>query len=183
MHMKCILKTLPLVLACFGLWPAVGSADTDRLVVNAPRYDQEYPPIAYSGPATHNRVWRLKQQLEAGEVRLEWEAKWGYLRSLLRALDISIDSQVLVFSRTSLQTAHISDKTPRAIYFNDDTYVGWVQGSPLIEFTVIDAHAGVVFFGMENRREVAVQFEREGGRCLTCHDTYSMMGGACPGYW
>jgi hypothetical protein len=179
MHITCILRILPLVLSCLGLWPAAAHADTDRLV-NAPRYDHEYPVIGYSGPATHNRVWRLKQQLESGEVKLDWEPKWGYLRSLLRALEISIDSQVLVFSRTSLQTPHISDKTPRAIYFNDDTYVGWVQGSPLIEFTVIDARAGVVFFGMDNRREVDVRFEREGGRCLTCHDTYSMMGGGVP---
>jgi hypothetical protein len=175
--MKCVLSVL---LALAGLGAASVWADTDRLAVNAPRYDQEYPAIAYSGPATHNRVWRLKQQLESGAVKLEWEPKQGYLRSLLRALDISVDSQVLVFSRTSLQTSFIGDKTPRAIYFNDDTYVGWIQGSPLIEFTVIDAEAGVVFFGLENRREAKVQFEREGGRCLTCHDTYSMMGGGVP---
>jgi hypothetical protein len=179
MHMRCIFRVVPLILVLGGLGSAA-LADTDRLLVSAPRYDQEYPAIAYSGPATHNRVWRLKQQLEAGKVKLEWEPKQGYLRSLLRALDISIDSQVLVFSRTSLQTGHISDKTPRAIYFNDDTYVGWIQGSPLIEFTVIDAEAGVVFFGLENYRETAVKFEREGGRCLTCHDTYSMMGGGVP---
>jgi hypothetical protein len=180
MHMKCILYLLPLMLTCGSLWPATANADTDRLVITAPRYDREYPAIAYSGPATHNRVWRLHQQLQSGAVRLEWEPKQGYLRSLLRALDIDADSQVLVFSRTSLQTGFISEKTPRAIYFNDDTYVGWIQGSPLIEFTVIDAEAGVVFFGLENRREAAVNLEREGGRCLTCHDTYSMMGGGVP---
>jgi hypothetical protein len=178
MHMKYLLRMLLLALA--GLGAASVWADTDRLAVNTPRYDQEYPAIAYSGPATHNRVWRLKQQLESGAVKLTWEPQQGYLRSLLRALDINVDSQVLVFSRTSLQTSFISEKTPRAIYFNDDTYVGWIQGSPLIEFTVIDAEAGVVFFGLENLREAKVQFEREGGRCLTCHDTYSMMGGGVP---
>ncbi|MEO8315366.1 MAG: hypothetical protein ABI645_11280 [Pseudomonadota bacterium] len=170
---------MPLMMVFSGLWPAIASADAG-MPVNAPRYDQDYPVIGYSGPATHNRVWRLKQQLEAGAVKLEWEPKQGYLRSLLRALEIDPDSQVLVFSRTSLQTRFISEKTPRAIYFNDDTYVGWIQGSPLIEFTVIDAAAGVVFFGLENLREQAVSLEREGGRCLTCHDTYSMMGGGVP---
>lgn len=163
-----------------SLWVADSCADTDRLSENAIRYDQEYPLIAYSGPATHNRVWRLKQQLESGQLSLAWEPKWGYLRALLRALEINTDSQLLVFSRTSLQIKYISDKTPRAIYFNDDTYVAWEQGSPLLELTVIDAEAGVVFFGVENRRETAVKFEREGGRCLTCHDTYSMMGGGVP---
>jgi hypothetical protein len=134
----------------------------------------------YSGPATHNRIWRLKQQLDSGQQKLEWEPKWGYLRSVLRALDINIDSQILVFSRTSLQASIISDKSPRAIYFNDDTYVAWVQGSNLLELMAVDASVGVVFFGLDNRRESVVQFEREGGRCLTCHDTYSMMGGGVP---
>jgi hypothetical protein len=163
-----------------GLWTGGARADTDRLLVNASRYDQEYPVIDYSGSATHNRVWRLQQRLNSGQVKLEWEPRWGYLRSLLKALDINIDSQVLVFSRTSLQTDKISATTPRAIYFNDDTYVGWVQNSALTEFTVIDAHAGVVFFALDNRAEVAARMEREGGRCLTCHDTYSMMGGGVP---
>ena len=163
-----------------SLWTAVAQADTARLEANAPRYDQEYPVINYSGPATHNRVWRLQQRLHSGQLKLEWEPRWGYLRSLLKALDINIDSQVLVFSKTSLQTEQISAKTPRAIYFNDDTYVGWVQGSALTEFTVIDAEAGVVFFGLDNRAEAPTQMEREGGRCLTCHDTYSMMGGGVP---
>lgn len=185
MHMKCTFRraagalSVGVVLAA-GLWAGGASAETDRLLVNASRYDQEYPVIDYSGSATHNRVWRLQQRLNSGEVKLQWEPRWGYLRSLLKALDISIDSQVLVFSKTSLQTDKISATTPRAIYFNDDTYVGWVQDSPLTEFTVIDANAGVVFFGLDNRAESAVRMEREGGRCLTCHDTYSMMGGGVP---
>jgi hypothetical protein len=184
--MKCTFRRVMTGIASAGavmvatLWTAVAHAETDRLLANTPRYDQEYPVIDYSGRATHNRVWRLQQRLNSGELKLEWEPRWGYLRSLLKALDINPDSQVLVFSRTSLQTGYISARTPRAIYFNDDTYVGWVQGSALTEFTVIDAHAGVVFFGLDNRAEAAVQMEREGGRCLTCHDTYSMMGGGVP---
>lgn len=180
MQMKNRSRLLPLLLlpAFVGAMPS--RADTDRLVVSAARYEQEYPVIGYSGPATHNRVWRLKQQLDSGRLKLDWDPKWGYLPSLLRLLEINIDSQVLVFSKTSLQTGFISDRTPRAIYFNDDTYVAWVQGSPMLEFTVIDAKAGVVFFTMENRADPLQQFEREGGRCLTCHDTYSMMGGGVP---
>lgn len=161
--------------------PAAGVlAETDRLVGQSTRYDQEYPQIDYSGPARANRVWRLQQKLDSGEVKLQWEPKWGYLRSLLRALEIDPSSQTLVFSKTSLQTAHISESTPRAIYFNDDTYVGYVQDSDLIEFAAIDAKVGVVFFGMRNRQDQRPLMDREGGRCLTCHDTYSMMGGGVP---
>lgn len=155
-------------------------ADTDRLVGQATRYDQEYPAIDYSGPAHENRIWRLQQKLDSGEVKLRWEPGFGYLRSLLRALEIDVSSQTLVFSRTSLQTRVIGEQTPRAIYFNDDTYVGFVQNSDLVEFAAVDAKAGVVFFGMRNRQDEAPKIEREGSRCLACHDTFSMKGGGVP---
>jgi hypothetical protein len=168
------------ILAVGSVIPRDVYADTDRLLASAVRYDQEYPLIDYSGPATLNRVWRLHEGLQRGEKKLEWEPQQGYLRSLLKELQIDVSSQVLVFSKTSLQTAYISDVTPRAIYFNDDTYVAYVQHSPLIEFVVVDAKMGPIFFGLDNRQESAPKLEREGGRCLTCHDTYSMMGGGVP---
>ena len=149
--MKPVMKFLLLLLAGSALWPAGAGADTDRLRVNMARYDQEYPGIGYSGPATHNRVWRLKQQLDSGDLKLTWEPKWGYLRSLLQALQINADSQLLVFSKTSLQSEAISPAEPRAIYFNDDTYVGYVQGNPLLELSAIDPAVGPVFFIMDNR--------------------------------
>ena len=158
MHMKCTLRRLGLALPAVllaGALAADASADTDRLTVSAVRYDQEYPAVDYSGPATHNRVWRMQQKIDRGELKLQWEPKGGYLRSVLQALEIDPDSQVLVFSRTSLQVDRISATTPRAIYFNDDTYVAWVQNSNLMEFTVIDANAGVVFFGLDNQQVAA----------------------------
>lgn len=144
------------------------------------RYDVEYPTVAYSEAARENRVARLQQRLDSGELKLEWQPDLGYLRSLLKALEIDVESQVLVFSRTSLQIEHISPRAPRAVYFNDDTYVGYVQNSPLIELTVMDSDKGAVFYGFENRTEYPPGFTREGGRCLTCHDTYSMSGGGVP---
>jgi hypothetical protein len=155
-------------------------ADTERLLVNATRYDQEYPVVDYSGPARDNPVWRLQQKIKSGEVKLNWEPKWGYLRSVMQGLDIHVDSQVLVFSKTSLQTEWISATTPRAIYFGDAAYVAWVQGGPLLELVAVDAKLGTVFYAIDNRAPGAVAFERDGGRCLTCHDTYSMMGGGVP---
>ena len=140
----------------------------------------KYPTVAYSEPARENRIAKLQTRLESGELKLDWEPKFGYLRSLLKALEIDVESQVLVFSRTSLQIEHISPSAPRAVYFNDDTYVGFVQNSPLIEITAIDADKGAVFYGFENRTEYPPGFTREGGRCLTCHDTYAMSGGGVP---
>jgi hypothetical protein len=159
--------------------PAADNLDPARLTTPL-RYDQEYPPVAYGTAATRNRVWRLQQRLERGELRLEWEAGFGYLRSLLRALEIDVESQVLVFSSTSLQFSFISPLSPRAVFFNDDTYVGYVPGTPFIEVASMDADKGVVFHGFDNLRENPGRILREGGRCLICHDTWSMTGGGVP---
>ncbi|MDE0110608.1 MAG: hypothetical protein OXN96_22620 [Bryobacterales bacterium] len=67
-------------------------------------------------------VSRLNQRLDDGQASLEFDAKWGYLRSLLDALKIPVSSQLLVFSKTSAQFRWINPRNPRAIYFNDDTY-------------------------------------------------------------
>jgi hypothetical protein len=175
--MRCRLLILSMLLAS----AAAGLADEpDRLRTSVP-YDTEYPVIDYSGPATHNRVWRVQQQLISGELKFSWDPQFGYLKSLLKALDINPDSQVLVYSRTSLQIEYINGHTPRAVYFNDDTYIGYVQGSPLIEVASIDGSKGAVFYAFENLQDgTPTHMEREGNRCLSCHDTFSQMGGGVP---
>ena len=47
-----------------------------------------------------------------------------FLSILLRRLNIPVESQILVFSTTSLQLSKISPRNPRAIYFSNDVYVG-----------------------------------------------------------
>jgi len=170
------------LLAIWALMALGGAAhaDTDRLIANAMRYDMEYPGIGYSGPAHDNRIWRFQQKLNSGEIKLQWEPHFGYLRSVLKALEIDPSSQIMVFSKTSLQTSVINEQTPRAIFYNDDTYVGFVLNTDLMEFASVDAKLGIVFFGMINRQDTSPVLERDGGRCLTCHDTYSMMGGGVP---
>jgi hypothetical protein len=88
-------------------------------------------------------------KLESKEIKLDYMTEHGYLRSLLDAQDISKDSQTLVFSKTSLQAQHISRRNPRAIYFNDDTYVGWVRGSSLMEISTNDPKLGAAFDTVE----------------------------------
>jgi len=176
--MKCALKGLVVLL--LGSAAAHAAPDPEQLRTTT-RYDQEYPVIGYSAPATHNRVWRLQQRLQSGQTKFAWDPKFGFLPALLKELDIDPDSQVLVFSRTSLQVEHISAHKPRAVYFNDDTYIGYVQDSTLIEVATIDSQKGAVFYAFENRQDDTVtHMEREGGRCLTCHDTFSMTGGGVP---
>ncbi len=83
-------------------------------------------------------IARLDRQLQKGETTLEYRPGWGYLESLLEHLDVKVDSQILVFSKTSFQAERIGPKKPRALYFNDDVAVGYVQGGPVLEFIGVD---------------------------------------------
>lgn len=78
-------------------------------------------------------VARLNRKLAAGQAQLEFSAGQGYLPAVLQALGISSATQLLVFSKTSLQRRFISPATPRAIYFNDDVAVAFIDGAPLLE--------------------------------------------------
>jgi hypothetical protein len=119
--------------------------------------------------------------MNRGEVKLEWKAPRGYLDSLLKALKLDPSSQSLVFSKTSLQINWISEKTPRAIYFNDENYVAWVDGSPMLEMVGVDSVMGPVFYTLDNRNPSATaKLERETLRCLNCHDSFSLSGGGVP---
>jgi len=144
------------------------------------RYDTEYPTIGYGGKAQHNEIERLQDRLNRGEVKLEFRGVRGYLDSVLKLLDIDPSSQVLVYSKTSLQVDHISAATPRAIYFNDDTYVAWVQNSETLELAVMDDNLGPVFYTLHNAPGGAAAFDRQSSRCLTCHDRFAMAGGGVP---
>ena len=98
----------------------------------------EHGAIDYLHAKANDPVTRLQAKIDAVEVHLEFDSHWGYMPSMLQELQIPPSSQSLVFSKTSLQISHISPQTPRALYFNDDVYVGWVQGGPVIEVASVD---------------------------------------------
>jgi hypothetical protein len=146
-------------------------------------YDREYPVIHYERTPTHNAIARLQQRLAAGELKLDYSAPRGYLDALLKALDIDPSSQALVYSKTSLQVGSITARTPRALYFNTDTYVGYVQASGNLELATMDSELGQVFYTLANAPPAAARpaaFQRQTFTCLSCHDTYEMSGGGVP---
>ena len=143
-------------------------------------YDSEYPVMHYGRPPTHNAIARLQQRLAAGEIKLTYAAPRGYLDSLLAALAIDASSQALVYSKTSFQTGFISAATPRALYFDADTYVGFVQGTANLELAAMDSELGQVFYVLPNRAAPTPQLQRETLACLACHDTYELSGGGVP---
>lgn len=131
----------------------------------------ENPPILYSTAADNNPVSRLQDALEAGTQTLEYDPKFGYLKSVLNALGIPEASQLLVFSKTSLQIRQIAPATPRAIYFNDDVYVGSVQNGEVLELSVADPDLGAAFYTLAQSPEAPPRFVRQQHECLRCHAT------------
>src|SRR5262245_3525775 len=144
------------------------------------RYETEYPTIPYTTGKRTDRVAALIGKIERGEVQLQHEGERGYLDSLLAALEIDPSSQTLVYSQTSLQGKLIGPRTPRAIYFNDDVYVGYVQGAAApIEIGSVDSDLGPVFYLLDQSAPKP-NFTAELGRCMSCHDSYSLTGGGVP---
>lgn len=129
----------------------------------------ENPPIEYSKATPHDAISELQQKLDAGAAELEFAYKGEYLASLLKHLSIPQSSQMLVFSKTSLQLRRITPQRPRAIYFNDDSYVGWVQGGDVIEISTVDPHLGAVFYTLSTEEVAKPTFIRDQGQCMTCH--------------
>ncbi len=157
--------------------PEVAPAEQDPAAL---RYAAEYPVIGYGEADLADPVARLGERLAVGDASLVFDGERGYLDSLLAALEIDAASQLLVFSRTSLQIRGITPETPRAIFFNDATYVAWTRNAPTIEIASMDPNLGPVFYTLEQRAAADAAFERQLGRCLRCHDSYSLTGGGVP---
>lgn len=130
----------------------------------------EEPPIEYSRTSDDNRVSKLAAALRAGTTTLVEDENYGFLPAILQALEIPPASQTLVFSKTSLQIRHISPRNPRAIYFNDDTYLGWVRGSSLMELSTTDPKLGAAFYLLDTTGS-RPRIKRAGYDCLGCHAT------------
>ncbi|HEY0073934.1 MAG TPA: hypothetical protein VGB77_07530 [Abditibacteriaceae bacterium] len=134
-------------------------------------------PLHYSTRTPQDVVAQLQSRLEKGEAKLEHESEHGYLLSLLKQLQIPLSSQLLVFSKTSLQREWISPQTPRAIYFNDDVYIGYIPGAPLIEISVADPKLGAIFYTIEQEKtDAKVNVLTRSTQCLECHASARSMG-------
>ena len=137
--------------------------------------DLNRKPIEYAQRQGDNPVSRLQKRLTDGSTTLNREPKFGYLPALLRELQIDVASQSLVFSKTSLQRHHIRPDAPRAIYFNEDIYVGFCAGGELLEISVADSELGTEYYSLaieQNRPKL----QRETEACLVCHGTSATRG-------
>ncbi len=129
----------------------------------------EGPVIDYLNAEVNDPVAQLAAKIAAGDQSLAYDDQHGYLPAVLTALDIPVSSQTLVFSKTSLQLQRISPRRPRAIYFNDDVYVGWCQRGDVLEFAATDPRQGATFYTLKQERDEQPTFVRDRGQCLSCH--------------
>jgi hypothetical protein len=133
------------------------------------------PAIKYSTAPLNNVVASLNQRLQDGAARLAFEGRSGYLGSALASLEIPVESQMLVFSQTSLQARRISAANPRALFFTDRVVLGWVRDGDVLEVAAQDASEGVVFYTLDQRAVDAPQFKRV-TTCLGCHASGDTLG-------
>jgi len=129
----------------------------------------DLPPISYSSSAPANPVSALQDRIDAGQTPMRHDDRTGYLQGVLDELKIPVDSQVLVFSQTSLQRHLIAPETPRAIYFNDDIYLGYCNKGEVLEISTADSRLGTVFYTLNQQRAEKPQFTRQTDQCLQCH--------------
>lgn len=126
-------------------------------------------PIFYRSEDLNDPVAKLQQQIDQGKVALQYEPQHGYLRSVLNLLKVPIDSQTLVFSKTSFQYKKISPDHPRALYFNDDVYVGSVHEGKAIEIVSFDPKQGAIFYLLDEHQVDKPTFQRAELDCTQCH--------------
>ena len=136
---------------------------------------RNHPAIGYDNGPADNPVSKLNERLVSGDVHMNFDQVTGYLRPVLEALNIPIESQVLVFSQTSFQAPLINVKNPRAVFFNDTTAVGWVRGGQVLEVAVQDPRQGVIFYTVDQGNRERTRFTRN-EECLACHLTWETLG-------
>ena len=136
--------------------------------------ERSQPAIDYATRPPDDPIARLNRKLQSGQVALTFEPGAGYLRSVLGALGVPVESQLAVFSKTSVQAPLINPANPRSIFFSDAVVVAWPRGG-FIEAAAIDPQLGAIFYVLNQQPGPEPQFVRE-KRCTTCHQSGETLG-------
>jgi hypothetical protein len=153
-----------------GSWGTLVAQRRDAFVDS-----RNHPAIAYGTAPISTPATSLNERLASGAATLVFDPATGYLKSVLEALDVPVESQVLVFSPTSFQASKIHQQNPRAIYFNDTVSVAWVRGGDLLEITAQDPRQGTIFYSIGQAPGERPQLGRQ-EHCVSCHLTWDTLG-------
>lgn len=164
---------------CSASLLAIGLAATFH-ICNAGLNDRlgpalDHPAILYyrSRPVS-DPVGLLNSKLRQGSAQLKFEGPQGYLRSVLQALNVPVESQVAVFSKNSQQAILIGPGNPRTIFFNDSVSVAWMYGG-FIELASHDPQQGVIFYTLAQEPMARPAFQRR-DECVRCHVSDASLG-------
>ena len=133
-----------------------------------------HPAIQYWAGTLTDPASVLNAKLQSGDVRLQFAGPQGYLRSLLAALNVPVESQIAVFSKTSLQASRIEPRNPRTIFFNDSVSVAWMYGG-FIELASQDPLKGVIFYTLTQAETPRPVLQRRSD-CQRCHLADASLG-------
>ena len=154
------LPLIPLALR-LGLFPEVAQGQVDFW---------DLPPIHYSDTVATDSLAQMASALASGRMKVEGESGLERLEFVLKKLGVPVESQVLVFSKTSLQNGLIRPENPRCLYFSENAYVGYVPGGAL-EAIIQDPVLGPIFYLIETGGKAGLHIERDTSNCLSCHAT------------
>lgn len=139
-----------------------------RVLAQSDFDDIDAPPHNYRQRTPADRFTRLKEAFELGTIPLDRSNEKAFVLSLLQALAIPATSQMLVFSTTSLQLSLISPSNPRALYFNEDVYLGYVPGGR-IEIVALDPELGGIYYIFDIPKDAGPLRIERSERCMNCH--------------
>ncbi|NOW47449.1 hypothetical protein FHW96_003629 [Novosphingobium sp. SG751A] len=148
---------------------AIKGANAQIAVQNQGYVPYSEAPIHYRTRPLTDPVALLQKDLDRGAAHLTYDDTRGYLRSVLKALHVPEASQTLVFSKTSFQFTKISPQHPRALYYNDDVYVGSVHQGKTIEIVSFDPMQGAIFYLLDDQKTERPVFQRAELDCTQCH--------------
>ena len=150
---------LPVIIAfCFAAMRALAAGE----------YELDAAPHDYWKRPLKDPFTKFMGEVESGRVKLDGSGELPYLLSLLKALNVPVTSQMLVFSNTSLQLRLISPRNPRALFFNEDVYVGYIPGGR-IEIVSLDPEVGGIFYIFDIPRDGSAFRAERSDRCMNCH--------------
>lgn len=133
--------------------------------------DYQLPPHEYYEGDSQDPVSILVRRIEAGEKTPDFSSHRAFVDWLLAELEIPPASQTIVFSRTGLQRKVVNPRNPRALFFNDETYMTWIPGG-MVELASYDPDRGPLFFllqGSDDAKPEKVHFNRRESCLNGCH--------------
>ena len=131
----------------------------------------EEPPINYSATPTNDRATAISAKFQSRAMEIRSMPAKKRLQWLLAELGVPVESQIFVFSKTSLQRDLINPEAPRVLYFSDEAYIGW-SPTGAFEVAVFDAKLGATFYVFEPHATKEEPLLARSGDCLLCHSRH-----------